>query len=634
MRDTNDHKYCKSLTSYSRFKTRIVNIGDVPMGGNYPIRIQTMTNTNTLDTKTTVEQCIRCIEAGAEYIRLTAQGIREAKNLADIKNELRKRGYKTPLIADIHFNPKVAEIAAAIVEKIRINPGNYSDTRKIKRFEYTNEQYRQELEKINDKLLPLIKICKHYGTAIRIGVNHGSLSDRIVSLHGDTPLGMVESAMEFIRICQEENFHQLVISLKASNTRVMVYANRLLVNRMMAEGMNYPLHLGVTEAGEGEDGRIKSAVGIGTLLADGIGDTVRVSLTEDPEAEIPVAKALVKYFFDRKESEPIPKADTQLRNPFEYQKRETIAIENIGGKNPSVVIADWSEVNDSGSDLIPDYFYLRAGEQIKYLPQQFKYIWNLKEWFLSGKPGNVFPLYTDAEFIFYGCKNEHLNFVVLSTQDKLTEMFKAFKKVPNNVVLILETFNMNGLADQRALLYQLVKRNIKLPVIINRNYCEENIVKLQLKAASDVGSLLIDGFGDGLWLRNTDGIRQLEIVSTELTILQASRVRNSKTEYISCPSCGRTLFDLQSVVSQVKARTNHLKHLKIAIMGCIVNGPGEMADADYGYVGAANGKVTLYKGKEVIKRNISSEVAIEELVQLIKENGDWIEKKVIAETID
>lgn len=622
-----NYKYCNNLFSYSRFLTREVNIGGVPLGGSNPIRLQSMTNTNTLDTDATVEQCIKIIKAGADYVRITTPGIREAENLIVIKKKLNKLGYISPLIADIHFNPKVAEVAAAIVEKIRINPGNYSDKKRFEQINYTDSEYKQELEKIHTKLLPLLKICREHGTAVRIGVNHGSLSDRIMNRYGDTPRGMVESAMEFLRICNLEGFHNLVVSLKASNTRIMVQAYRLLVNTMIAEKMNFPLHLGVTEAGEGEDGRIKSAVGIGSLLADGLGDTIRVSLTENPENEIPIARELVNYFKDRKESNPIPTVKINLKNPFEYQQQIANSIENIGGKNFPVVIIDWN--NDLYEKELsypkPEYFYLNTGSDFNSLPVKYSYILNMHDWFKHTRyKSNIFPLMTEAEFTYYGTKHPLLNFVIVSNLDNLDKLFETLQK-HKNVVLILETFNTNGVADQRSFLYQLISRNINVPLIINRNYCEKSSVSLLIKSASDFGPILIDGFGNGIWIRNAGVIKSTDIISMSFGILQASRVRTSKTEYISCPSCGRTLFDMQSLTSTIKNRTNHLKNLKIAIMGCNVNGPGEMADADYGYVGAGPGIVTLYKGKTIIKKNIPSEVAVDELISLIKENGDWFE---------
>ncbi len=618
--------YCNSLTEFSRFKTREVHIGHVPMGGDNPIRIQTMTSTNTMDTRATVEQTIRCIEAGADYVRITAPGVREAENLENIKSSLNRQGYFVPLIADIHYNPKAAEIAAQIVEKVRINPGNYIDTKKFETIEYTNEQYSAEIERISDRINPLLAICKQYNTAIRIGVNHGSLSDRTMSRYGDTPEGMAEAAMEFIRICEAEQFNQLVISLKSSNTRVMVQAYRILAAKMLSENMNYPLHLGVTEAGDGEDGRIKSSAGIGALLADGIGDTVRVSLTEEPELEIPVAKEIVHYFSSRKESSPIEPIRNNLKNPFEYQKRESNSVKNIGGKNLPIVITDFNDEKDFNKYAIePEYYFVSELGYFDELLSDKKFIQNLKDWFKFNKEkANVYPLYTVAEYLFYGEKSDTLNFVIASAEE-IQPLFLEALKTSFKVVLILETFNSNGFAEQRSVFLKFIENGITTPVVINRNYTEDDPATFQIKSAADIGPLFIDGFGDGLWIRNAGTVTSQNIVSASYGILQASRIRSTKTEYISCPSCGRTLFDLQTTTARIKERTMHLKHLKIGIMGCIVNGPGEMADADYGYVGAGPGKITLYKGKEVIKRGVDANNAVDELIALIKSNGDWIE---------
>ncbi len=621
MKDTIDI----SRLSFSRRRTSIVNVGDIPMGSAFPIRIQSMTNTPTLDTKATVEQCKRIFDAGAHYVRITTPAIRDAENLEHIKKELHTAGYKKPLVADVHFNPAVAEVAARIVEKVRINPGNYVDKKKFETFEYTDTEYAQEIERIHQRVMPLLKICKEYGTAIRIGVNHGSLSDRIMSRYGDTPEGMAESAMEFLRIFETEGFMQTVISMKSSNTRVMVYSTRLLVEKMAKEGMHYPVHLGVTEAGEGEDGRIKSAVGIGSLLVEGIGDTIRVSLTEAPEAEIPVAAQLVNHFNILSQ-----KTDNEDNNTktTEYAKHVTKAIENIGGNNTPVVIADLPEENSKAvASPAPDYLYFfDHGNKINLLPQ-YKYITSMKRWFVSYKEEpNCFPLMTDSEFTFYGEKSDKLNFVTISAPDIRPELTEALKKA-KRTVLIIETFNPNGLGfhEQNLLIGFLKYNNIELPFIINRNYSEDDLCTLQIKASSDIGPHIIDGSGDGIWLRNAGEITSSHIVSAAFGILQAGRVRTTKTEYISCPSCGRTLFDLTATTSKIREKTAHLKHLKIGIMGCIVNGPGEMADADYGYVGTGPGKITLYKKKEVIKRNIPETEAVQELINLIKLNGDWID---------
>jgi (E)-4-hydroxy-3-methylbut-2-enyl-diphosphate synthase len=623
-----EEQYIYNNFNYLRRPTTIVKIGDIPLGGDFPIRIQSMTNTPTLDTKATVEQCKRIFDAGADFVRITTPAVRDAENLAEIRKLLHAVGYKRPLVADVHFNPNVAEVAARFVEKVRINPGNYADKKKFEHFDYTDKEYLLELERVYGRLLPLIKICKEYGTAIRIGVNHGSLSDRIMSRYGDTPEGMAESAMEFLRVFESEGFKQTVISMKSSNTRIMVYSTRLLIEKMVQEGMQYPIHLGVTEAGEGEDGRIKSAVGIGTLLSEGIGDTVRVSLTEEPEAEIPVAQVLVNYFSLRNEARISAPAHIQPLVKTDYIKSESHSIANIGGNNVPVVIADWVESNKNlcmDKALLPDYFYFFDNGEKLELPGNYKYITSMKRWFVSYKTEtNVFPLLTDAEFVFYGEKSETLNFVMVSLPDLRPEFFEAISKA-TKTILIVETFNKNGIAEQKVFFYTLQSKGIKVPVIINRNYSEDDIPTLQLKGSADTGPMFIDGFGDGIWLRNAVKIAANNIISLAYGILQASRVRTSKTEYISCPSCGRTLFDLTSTTAKIRTRTSHLKHLKIGIMGCIVNGPGEMADADYGYVGTGPGKVTLYKKKEVIKRNIPESNAVEELIQLIKDNGDWRE---------
>lgn len=642
-------KYCNSLTSYSRYKTREVFIGDVPLGGNNPIRIQSMTTTNTMDTIATVEQSIRMIEAGCDYVRITAPSINEAKNLLNIKNELRRRGYKTPLIADIHYTPNAAEVAARIVEKIRINPGNFVDKKKFQIIEYTDEQYNEEIEKIREKLIPLLKICKEYGTALRIGTNHGSLSDRIMSRYGDTPLGMVESAMEFLRICREENFHSIVLSMKASNPQVMVQAYRLLINKMEEEGMNYPLHLGVTEAGFGEDGRIKSSAGIGTLLEDGIGDTIRVSLTEEPELEIPVAKILVNRYKEREKHKPIIEIEENPINPFDYKRRETFEISNIGGSTVPKVIADFSEENISYSlmksigynyseeldkwmltDSAADVIYLGKKEFSFEPPPNLKLIYDYEKWITLKDRTKGFPFYQNpVEFL----QAKEYSFVINFVGLMIDEVFSnEFEKIKNNskVVFVINTDNLHGMAEQRRIFFELILRDIKNPVIIKRFYENIDEEKLRLYSATDFGALFIDGFGDGIWInakdKNRNNISREFINKTSFGILQAARVRITKTEYIACPSCGRTLFDLVEVTNKIRKRTEHLKGVKIAIMGCIVNGPGEMADADYGYVGSGPGKITLYKGKEIVKRNIPDQNALDELIELIKLDGKWIEQ--------
>ena len=641
-------KYNNSLTNYSRFKTREVNIGGVPLGGKNPIRIQSMTTTDTMNTIATVEQTIRMVESGCEYVRITAPSINEAKNLQNIKDELRKRGYKVPLIADIHITPNAAEVAARIVEKVRVNPGNYIDKKKFNIIEYTDEQYNEEVERIYERFSPLVKICKEYGTAMRVGTNHGSLSDRIMSRYGDTPLGMVESALEFVRICEDLNYHDIVLSMKASNTQVMVQAYRLLVNKMLQENMSYPIHLGVTEAGDGEDGRIKSAVGIGALLEDGIGDTVRVSLTEEPEAEAPVAIDLVNRYKDRENHKTIIPVEEVITKPFEYFKRESFEVAGIGGNNSPKVVADFSEKEKISytdfisvglkysepldkwnmTDMAADLLFLGDNDLPFDIPNSMKAIYNFEKWKTLENKAKGFPIYNLLEFNSADQKSFLLNFVSLSIDDLLK---LEFNSIINNekVVFVISTENKHGMAEQRRIFFELVKREIKNPVIIKRDYNSLDSNLLMLYSATDLGALFVDGFGDGVWMtiqnfkENSD---KFEIINRTLFgILQAARVRISKTEYIACPSCGRTLFDLVEVTAKIRKRTGHLKGVKIGIMGCIVNGPGEMADADYGYVGSGVGKITLYRGKEVVKRSVESEFAVDELINLIKEDAVWID---------
>jgi len=637
------NNYCGSLTTYQRYKSREVKIGTVGVGGENPIRLQSMTTTNTMDTDATVAQSIRMIEAGCELVRITAPGKKEAENLRNIKNELVKRGYNTPLVADIHFTPAAAEIAARIVEKVRVNPGNYADKKKFQEIEYTEESYQEELERIAKRFTPLVEICKQEGTAMRIGTNHGSLSDRILSRYGDTPMGMVESALEFLRICKSLNYHDVVISMKASNPQVMVQAYRLLINKMEAEGMNYPLHLGVTEAGEGEDGRIKSAVGIGTLLEDGLGDTVRVSLTEEPEFEIPVAKNLVDRYPNRLPHDAIKSIDTNPINPFDYHKRLTQEVLNIGGKNVPVVVADFrlkKKITPAGlfalgynysvpldkwniADVACDYVF--AGDHVVNfaIPGTLGIIYNHKTW-IKNKGERCYPL-VDAKTYLSGVElSTELNMVHACLKD-VTDGFIAKLKADTSSVLMIDTYNDHGMAEQRRLFMELINSECSTPVIMGRSYNHLNEEQLQLQASTDLGALLLDGLGDGVFISAKNCGSDQMIMQTSFGILQATRTRISKTEYISCPSCGRTLFDLQETTAKIRSKTSHLKGLKIGIMGCIVNGPGEMADADYGYVGTGVGKITLYKEKEVVQRNISSEEAVNALIELIKVNGDWVE---------
>ena len=639
-------KYCESLIRYQRLKTRVVHIGDVPLGGDYPIRVQSMTTTDSMDTIATVEQSIRMIEAGCEYVRITAPSIKEAQNLSEIKKELRKRGYSTPIIADIHFTPNAALEAARIVEKVRINPGNFADRKKFQEIEYTDQSYNDELERIHDRFSPLVKVCKEEGCVLRIGSNHGSLSDRILSRYGDTPLGMVESAMEFLRICEDYNYHEIVLSMKSSNTRVMVQAYRLLVNKMQAEGMNYPLHLGVTEAGEGEDGRIKSAVGIGTLLEDGLGDTIRVSLTEEPEYEIPVAKSLVDRYAHRQEHEKIAvKTDFDL-SPFEYQPRITHSVLNIGGDNVPRVMADlalepevtqitlsqlgyqYFENEDKWGigDFACDYIFINKMKINFDLPGTLGVVQAYSVW-KNKREQQHYPQINATEYLENSSFHPQLNFLYLTLADLSEDLIKKLKNDPT-AVLIIDTYNEHGMVEQRQIFRYLLAQKCSTPVIIGRYYGDLPSANMQLFSATDMGALLIDGLGEGVFIA-AENCGPLSIVNqTAFGILQASRTRISKTEYISCPSCGRTLFDLQETTALVRNKTSHLKGIKIGIMGCIVNGPGEMADADYGYVGTGVGKISLYRGQNVVQANLPIEGAVDALIDLMKEDGVWVEAEL------
>ncbi|MHA7130035.1 (E)-4-hydroxy-3-methylbut-2-enyl-diphosphate synthase [Algoriphagus namhaensis] len=649
--------YCDSLTQYSRRKTIPVRIGDVIIGGDNHIVVQSMTTVDTMDTLGSVEQCIRMIDAGCELVRITAPSIKEAENLKNIKDELRRRGYKTPLVADIHFTPNAAEVAAKIVEKVRVNPGNYADKKKFEVIEYTDETYQAELDRIRERFLPLVKICKEHGTAMRIGTNHGSLSDRIMSRYGDTPLGMVESALEFLRICEDENFDQVVISMKSSNTQVMVQAYRLLVQKLDEGGFKpYPLHLGVTEAGEAEDGRIKSAVGIGTLLEDGLGDTVRVSLTEDPEFEAPVAKALIDRYTHRAGHTPIQEIDSYPIHPFDHEKRVTTEVYNFGDHNVPRVITDISKIEEITPKEMKQvgHFYLPELDKWKMndqgcdfvysgknpipfmLPNGMKEIQDFEIWRSSEDQRNKFPLFTMADYSLEASSHPELNFLeVVDTE--IQEAIPLIRQ-SKNLVLILKTTNAHAMPAMRRALVSLMNAEIKIPVVIKVSYPDQSADETMLYAATDVGGLLIDGLGDGIFISlekekahtREETLEQIKLHnSTGFGVLQAARTRMSKTEYISCPSCGRTLFDLQETTAMIRKRTDHLKGVKIGIMGCIVNGPGEMADADYGYVGSGKGKITLYKGKEVMKRSVPSERAVDELINIIREDGMWNEPEEI-----
>ena len=634
--------YCHSLSGYSRRKTIEVKIGDIALGGQNPIRVQSMTTYDTMDTRASVDQIRRMVESGCEYVRLTAPSIKEAKNLKEIKNLMNEEGIFVPLIADIHFTPNAAEVAAQIVEKVRVNPGNYADKKKFQTLDYTDAEYQAELERIREKFVPLIKVCKEYGTAMRIGTNHGSLSDRIMSRYGDTPMGMVESAMEFLRICESENYHDIVLSMKASNPQVMIQAYRLLVEKMQEEGLKpYPLHLGVTEAGEGEDGRIKSALGIGALLEDGLGDTVRVSLTEDPEFEAPVAKILVDRYKNRANHSPVPAVEYEQYSPFQYEPRETREVYNFGAGNFPRVIADFSEVdvtvkslksvghyflpepekwvmNDQGAD----YIYTGSTPINFMLPNGMKQIVDYNVWQALEDRKNNFPLIQMEEYSEHGEKSDVLNFLQI---DICGQTLQNLPKFESNTVLLLHSSNEHRYADLRRFMLELKRESVDVPVVFFQKYDTEPEVA-QIYASTDLGPLFTDGFGNGIMI---SGIGQSEANSLAFGILQASRTRISKTEYISCPSCGRTLFDLQETTAMIRKQTDHLKGLKIGIMGCIVNGPGEMADADYGYVGSGVGKITLYRGQEVVKRAVPSKEAVRELINIIKEDGNWLEPESV-----
>ncbi len=651
--------YCESLTAYKRLKTREVKVGNLLLGNDHPIRVQTMTTTDTMDTMATVEQSIRCIEAGAELVRITAPSKYEAENLRQIKEELRKRGYTTPLVADIHFTPNAAEIVARIVEKVRVNPGNYVDKKKFEQIEYTDSEYAEEIERIRERFTPLVKICREYGTAMRIGTNHGSLSDRIMSRYGDTAMGMVESAMEFLRIARSEDYHQVVLSMKSSNPQVMVQAYRLLIDHMMEEfGECYPLHLGVTEAGDGEDGRIKSAVGIGTLLEDGIGDTIRVSLTEDPELEISVCKDIVKRY-QGNEQQAMGNMQWAIEklpySPFEYKRRETFSVSNIGGKHVPVVVADLSkiekitpvdlqsigysydELTDKWNigDAAADFIFTVNQEPDFALPGTLKVILYHQPWMAVTDKDKCVPILDGDQYLdMQAEKSKWLNFVMIDCYSEgyppqdLEKLFAELKE-DKTAVICLSSTNKNAMQSIRRMFVELINNNVKNPAIVICDSKDATTDESLIHYSVEAGGLLLDGFCDGVSFGHHFGNKtvapQIKLLnSISFGVLQATRTRISKTEYISCPSCGRTLFDLQETTAKIRAVTNHLKGVKIAIMGCIVNGPGEMADADFGYVGSGVGKITLYKGKEVVKRNIDSAIAVDELINLLKDNEAWV----------
>ena len=646
------NKYAASLVAYQRRTTIPVEVGHVFLGSDFPIRIQSMTTVDTMDTQGSIDQSIRMIDAGCEIVRITAPSVKEAQNLENIRKGLRVRGYQTPLVADIHFTPNAAELAARIVEKVRINPGNYADKKRFEVIDYTDASYQSELERIRDKFLPLVKICKEYGTAMRIGTNHGSLSDRILSRYGDTPLGMVESALEFLRICEDENYYNIVLSMKSSNTQVMVEAYRLLSKKLEeGEFKAYPLHLGVNEAGEGEDGRIKSAVGIGTLLEDGLGDTIRVSLTEDPELEIPVAQEMVRRLQNRSsKSSPIiafkgktDQFDSPI-HPFYYERRHSNEVLNFGGKQVPRVIADFSSVSDLSMDDLksighfylpePDKWamndlgadYIFTGEQnIPFmLPNGLRQIQSSSVW-LTHQINTIYPQFTWDEWCESTSKHPNINFIKINAASLIGDVNLLDNlKIEKQVVIILHSSNEHKMPEIRRAFFDLIHHSILSPVIIQLDYKDVSDEQLQIYSPTDAGALLVDGLGDGIMI-STSGLKNSFALrnSTSFGTLQASRVRISKTEYISCPSCGRTLFDLQETTAKIRQVTDHLKGIKIGIMGCIVNGPGEMADADYGYVGTGKDKIALYKGQNVIKKSVPAHLAVDELIQLIKDHGDW-----------
>ncbi len=594
--------------NYTRRTSDQIQVGSVFLGGTNPVRVQSMANTDTNNTDDSVAQCIRIVEAGGEIVRFTAQGVKEAENLKNIHQALREKGFGVPLVADIHFVAQAADVAAQYVEKVRVNPGNFIGMVRRDSPDYTEEEYQAEYAKIRERFTQLIHICKQHHTAIRIGVNHGSLSERMMNRWGDTPRGMVESCLEFLQVCIDEQFYNVVISMKASNTLSMVHAVRLLVHEMDQRDMHFPLHLGVTEAGDGEDGRIKSAVGIGAMLQDGIGDTIRVSLSEEPEAEIPVARQLVDYVRSKSDHPLIQAEVAPSFNPFEYSRRATVPVGIVGGEQVPVVIMP----QDGGFATVPDFL--------------------MKDGVVTDQKGNEYPVFDADALQSLQSETSAVKFLKISFP-QLTEEVLTILSEERNTIVVLTSEHRNPVGEMRAFFHTLLVRNIPTPVVLHRAYQVNDLQELQLKAAADLGVLFLDGFGDGIMLELAGGYSYMkrlgveEVNSGAFGRLQASRVRVTKTEYISCPSCGRTMFRLQTVIARVKEKTSHLKGLKIAIMGCIVNGPGEMADADYGYVGFGRGRVSLYKKKECIEKGINEEEAVDRLIELIKLNGDWVERE-------
>ncbi len=611
-------KYCKNYTHFERFPSHEILIGNLKMGAENPVVVQSMVNTNTMDTEATVYQVKELVDAGCKLVRITAPTVRDAENLRNIKDELHRQNIFVPLVADIHFAPKAADISAMIVDKVRINPGNYIAKKIFKTFDYTDVEYQEELARIEERFIPFLNICKKYKTAVRIGSNHGSLSDRIVNKYGNSPEGMVEAAMEFLRICEKQEFKNVVVSMKASNTQIMTQSTRLLAAKMLDEGMSFPIHLGVTEAGSGEEGRIKSSIGIGALLADGIGDTIRVSLTEHPKAEIPVANRIVKHYSHFQNSQETSNIEDDLFMPYLFNKRKSDDYDLLGASKPAVVVVRTKGQTQIWGDSKPDFIYI--DDEKDNTDKMQNYLLPIDKFRYADITGNYYPYMKTAEFIevekpiapihFVECNLQNIN--TLLQTERFGEQAWAW-----NIVLVLKSEYKNSIAEQRVFFDKI--KDIKNPVILKRNYTD--VQYLGIDAASDLGPMFTDGFGDGIWI---DSDKDAFVNnSVAFNILQGARVRMSKTEFISCPSCGRTLFDLENTTKEIKKRLSHLKHLKIGIMGCIVNGPGEMADADYGYVGAGKGNISLYKGQEIVRRNIPSEQAVNELITLIKENGDW-----------
>ncbi len=648
-----DTAYCPDAFNYQRRSSRPVKVGNIGIGGDHPIRVQSMTTTNTLDVDATVAQSIRMIEVGCELVRITAPSRRDAEALELIAQQLRDAGHDVPLVADIHFTPNAAEIAAEHVEKVRVNPGNYADKKRFENLVYTDESYEEELSRIRVKFTPLVRKCKTLGKAMRIGTNHGSLSDRIMSRYGDTALGMVESALEFLRICVDEEYFEVVVSMKSSNPQVMVQAYRLLVARMEEENMAFPLHLGVTEAGDGEDGRVKSALGIGTLLEDGLGDTVRVSLTEEPEAEMPVGRMLVERYAGREGHVVIPPVESNL-NPFVYTRRACHEVGQTGGKNVPVVVHTLREEDTQPAHLfgagyrysVPldkwnlddaacDVVYAGSRNLNFGLPGTLQVLMDADAWMkLESKPSQHIPLWSadkdladipqpqDGQIHWVRVRRKDVG------QELKTAVSDASGKMRADLVWVVETDQAHAMVDLRTTVLALDAAGCNAPVVLRRTWSELDVERLTLHAATDLGGPMIDGLGDGLWV-DAPHVALQKRNALSFGILQAARTRISKTEYISCPSCGRTLFDLQETTAKIREVTHHLKGVKIGIMGCIVNGPGEMADADYGYVGTGPGKITLYKEKEVVRRNVPEDDAVDALIDLIREHGDWVEAPTV-----